>query len=164
VFPVCDGHLVVFTDRDDPQGVLLRADDHVPRLPDRWEVEAYRRSRRDAARSGRFVPPQSVQEYARTPKPYLRTLRFDEQERIWVLTNRNDAGFSYLDVFYPAGFAGTVRVAGRAAAFDVLGSTLAVLADRQVASDDADGIPEREIDWYDVGHLEVELARMRESP
>ena len=45
-----------------------------------------------------------------------------------------------------------------------VGSTLAVLADRPVASDDADGIPAREIDWYDVRHLEVELARMREGP
>ena len=109
------------------------------------------------------MPPQSVEEYARTPRPYLRELRFDERERIWVLTNRNDGGFSYLDVFYPAGFAGTVRVAGRAAAFDVLGPTLAVLVDRPVLPGDADEIPDRVIDWYDIGQLEVKLSRRWEG-
>ena len=71
-----------------------------------------------------------------------------------MLTNRNDDGFSYLDIDSTAQFAGTVRVAGRAEAFDVLGSTLAVLVDRPVGPGDADGIPDRGIDWYDISELE----------
>ncbi len=124
-------------------------------MPDAWEVDDYRRRRREAARSGGFVPPQSAEEYARTPRSYLRALRYDDRERIWLLTDRNDGGFSYLDVFHPSGYAGTVRVAGRAAEFDVLGSTLAVLADRPMSPGDADGIPERVIDWYEIGGLDV---------
>ena len=33
------------------------------------------------------------------------------------------------------------------------GSTLVVLVERQVGLDDADGIPDRALDWYDIGEL-----------
>ena len=86
-------------------------------------------------------------------------INFDERDRLWVLTNRNRLDFSYLDVYSDTMLLASVRVRDRAEGFDVLGSTLAVLVDRLVHLGNA-GIPGREIDWYDLGELEAELARV----
>ncbi len=59
---------------------------------------------------------------------------------------------SYLDVSEIAEYAGSVKVRDRLRAFDLLGSTPVVLVDRQVGPD-ADGIPDRALDWYDIGDL-----------
>ncbi len=80
------------------------------------------------------------------------------QGRLWVLTNWDREEFSYLDVFGRSEYAGTVRVRHRAVGFDVLGSTLAVLVERPVGEDGADGFPDRGIDWYDVSGLEFGVA------
>ncbi len=162
-FPACNGHLILFRDRDDTQGFLVEAPLYAPELPNPWEVDDYRALRRSSARAGGFVPPHSVQDYASTPKSYSRILRFDERERLWVLTNRNRYDFSYLDVYSDTAFVGAVRIRDRAEGFDVLGSTLAVLVDRRVLPGDTDGFPDREIDWYDIGRLEVELVRARDD-
>ena len=160
-FAACNGHLILFRDRDDPQGTLFQAVTYAPELPNAWEVEDYRAAQRSAARAGGFVPPRSADDYARTPKSYSRIISFAERDRLWVLTNRNRFDFSYLDVYSDTTLLGSVRVRDRAEGFDVLGSTMAVLVDRLVPPGDA-GIPDREIDWYDIGQLEAELARIQE--
>ncbi len=81
---------------------------------------------------------------------------FDNHDRLWVLTLRDRDEWSCLDVFDgDGGYAGTVRVRDRAHGFDIRGSTLVVLVERQADPDDPDEIPDRAIDWYDVSRLHI---------
>ena len=36
-FPACNGHLILFRDRDDPQGTLFQAVTYAPELPNAWK-------------------------------------------------------------------------------------------------------------------------------
>ena len=161
VFPACGGHLIYFLGPDDEAGRLVATPTYVPELPNERDVRFLEELRKDAIQSGGFVLPASaVEEYRRTPVPYSHYLWFDGRNRLWVLTRRDRDAWSYLDVYDPAGeYAGTVRVRDRGVGFDILGSTLAVLVERQAGPDDADGIPDRAIDWYDIGGLEFGLRR-----
>ena len=104
--------------------------------------------------------PASVDErlesYRATTKHYYLSTAaqlFDDANRYWVATQRDTHEWSYLDVYENARYIGSVRVGSRLRGFDLLGSTLVVLVDRQVGPDDADGIPDRALDWYDIGDL-----------
>ena len=77
----------------------------------------------------------------------------DDANRYWIATQRDTHEWSYLDVYENAEYVGSVRVRDRIRGFDLLGSTLVVLVERQVGPDDADGIPDRALDWYDIGEL-----------
>lgn len=57
---------------------------------------------------------------------------------------------SFLDVYADAAYYGTVRVRDRIVDFDIIGRTLAVLVERGIGPEDADGVPDRAIDWYDI--------------
>ena len=97
---------------------------------------------------------ETLEDYRSRPKSYsLGTEHqlFDSDNRYWIATRRDTHEWSYLDVYEDAAFAGSVRVRDRLMAFDLLGSTLVVLVERQVGPDDADGVPDRALDWYDVG-------------
>ena len=48
-----------------------------------------------------------------------------------------------------------MKVRDQAVAFDLRGSTLAVLVNRPAGPDDADGYPDRAIDWYEIGALKI---------
>ena len=104
----------------------------------------------------RSVVERRMEDYRATPKPYdLGTEHqlFDAGNRYWIATQRDTHEWSYLDVYENAEFVRSVRVRDRLRAFDLQGSTLVVLVDRQLGPDDADGIPDRALDWYDVGDL-----------
>ena len=154
VFSLCRGQLLLFADRDDPSGTLVRAPRYVPELPNEQEVEAYLEA------AGPFAMESW---FRRTPKRYLRgRLVFDGQGRLWALTDRNlNDGSSYLDVYEGTEYRGAVRVRHHALAVDLLGSTLAVLVDRPVGPRDADGFPDRGVDWYDIGDLDFGSPRER---
>lgn len=97
---------------------------------------------------------QTLEDYRARPKPYSLGAEhrlIDAANRFWIATQRDTHEWSYLDVYENARYAGSVRVRDRLRAFDVLGSTLVVLVDRQVGPDDADGVPDRALDWYDIG-------------
>ena len=99
---------------------------------------------------------ENLESYRATPKRYfLGTDRqlFDAANRYWIATQRDTHEWSYLDVYESAEYVGSVKVRDRLRGFDLLGSTLVVLVDRQVGPDDADGIPDRALDWYDIGDL-----------
>ena len=109
--------------------------------------------------AGRPVP-QSVEEeledYRATPKKYFLSTGaqlVDDANRWWIATQRDTHEWSYLDVYENAEYLGSVKVRDRLRAFDLAGSTLVVLAERRVGPDDTDGIPDRALDWYDVGDL-----------
>ncbi|MYA63250.1 MAG: hypothetical protein F4139_08095 [Gemmatimonadetes bacterium] len=99
---------------------------------------------------------ESLEGYRGKPKPYSlgeEHRLFDAANRYWIATQRDTHEWSYLDVYENAEYVGSVRVRDRLRAFDLLGSTLVVLVERQAGPDDADGVPDRELDWYDIGEL-----------
>ena len=150
VFPLCRGQLLLFTARDDASGTLIRAPRYVLEYPSEREVQDYLESAGGFAREDWF---------RRMPKPYQRLpLVFDDQDRLWVVTNRGrDQGVSYLDVYSGSQYWGAVRLRHDARAVDVLGSTLVVLVDRPVGPGDADGYPDRGVDWYDISGVGLGL-------
>ncbi len=147
-FPLCRGQLLFFAGRDDASGTLVRAPRYVLEYPSEREVEEFLES------AGGFAT-ESL--FRRTPKPYPRLpLVSDDLGRLWVVTRRGrDDGVSYLDVYSGPEYWGAVRVRHDALAVDVLGSTLVVLVDRPVGRGDADGYPDRGVDWYDISELEA---------
>ena len=155
VFGACDGHLLHYSSRDDSVGQVILAPTYTIELPNERDIQYVEELRRNAAQRGEFVPPPPSRD---TPKAYSRHRWFDGQDRLWVLTNRDRDEWSYLDIYDRDGqYAGTVRIRDRAHGFDVLGSTLAVLVERQAGPDDADGVPDRAIDWYDISAVDLGL-------
>ena len=125
----------------------------VAEYPTHEDVERYLERCRSPA--SRFLGlPCEPERFRITPKNYSVHYWIDDQDCLWVLTNRDREAFSYLDIFIGPEFVGSVRVRHRAVGFDVVGSTLAMLVDRPVGPDDPDGFPDRGIDWYDIGGLE----------
>ena len=102
------------------------------------------------------VVDQTLESYRSTPKRYSLGgghQLVDADNRYWIATQRDTHEWSYLDVYENAEYAGSVRVRDRLRGFDVFGSTLVVLVERQVGPDDAYGVPDRALDWYDLGNL-----------
>ena len=81
-------------------------------------------------------------------------LAYDDHGRLWVATERDRARYSYLDRYLGTEYIGSVRVRDRLLGYDVYGSTLATVVEREP---DADGIGWREVDWYDIGRLRLGL-------
>ena len=83
--------------------------------------------------------------------------RFDPAGHLWIATQRDHNESSYLDVFTvrDRAFLGSVMVRDHMKGFDLVGSTLVVLAERAAGPDDLDGIPDVAIDWYDVSGLRL---------
>ncbi|MXW10025.1 MAG: hypothetical protein F4Z78_09365 [Gammaproteobacteria bacterium] len=158
---LCRGQMLFVADRDDDGGTLVQAPTYVRELPNQRDVERYLDGCGPGFPSpGSFRPTCALDVFRRTPKAYAspERHRVDDVGRLWVLTNRDREEFSHLDVFRGPEYLGTVRVRHRGVGFDVLGSTLAVLVERPVGEGDADGLPDRAIDWYDISGLEFGLA------
>ena len=158
VFVACEGHLIFVGDTGD--ATVLRAPTYLAELPDERDVARFEEFLMVVNRLNDRPASESVDEnlesYRATPKKYsLGTDHqlFDAANRYWVATQRDTHEWSYLDVYENAEYVGSVKVRDRLRAFDFLGSTLVVLVDRQVGADDADGIPDRALDWYEIGDL-----------
>ena len=168
VFVACEGHLIFVGDTGD--ATVLRAPTEFPderdvaREEERlWTVqrsllpeEATRALQGTSDGTYRSFVDESLEAYRAKPKPYhlgTENQLVDAANRYWIATQRDTHEWSYLDVYENAEYVGSVRVSDRIRGFDLLGSTLVVLVDRQVGPDDADGIPDRALDWYDIGDL-----------
>ena len=158
-FLACDGHLV-FDGGSGAEAAVVRAPTHVEEFPDERDV-ARRRDEIGAFNRGLaelgLSPLQDIEEeletYRATPKRYyLSTSQhlFDAVGRYWVATHRDLHEWSYLDVYEDAEFVASVKVRDRLLGFDLAGSTLVVLVERQLGPDDPDGVPGRAVDWYEV--------------
>ena len=82
---------------------------------------------------------ENLEDYRATPKKYFLSTAdqlVDNANRYWIATQRDTHEWSYLDVYENAEYVGSVRVKDRFRAFDLLGSTLVVLVERQVGEDD----------------------------
>ena len=164
-FSICDAQLLFFAHRDAATGRLVKSPTYTEELPNRRDIEEYQEGWREFRRRiGGSVESADAAAWLeglrQRPKSYGARTWFDTRDRLWVLTHRDRNEWSYLDIFgADGGYAGTVRVRDRALGFDILGHTLAVLVERQVGPADADGIPDRAIDWYDLSRLDIGLER-----
>ena len=157
-FVACEGHLIFVGEAG--EATVLRAPMYVPELPDERDV-ARREEELLALNRSQGLPrtpaiDEGLERYRATPKHYYLSAGeqlFDDANRYWIATGRDQHEWSWLDVYETAEYLGSVRVRDRLRAFDLLGSTLVVLVDRQVGPDDADGIPDRALDWYDIADL-----------
>ena len=156
VHVACEGHLVFVAENGDV--AVLQAPTYTGELPNRRDVEWWEEVARSTEQ--RDLPFEvdwdaRIAEIQNTPKNYhllFGQQKFDERGRLWIATQRDRDEFSYLDVYDPAeaAFVGSVRVGDRIEGFDLLGSTLVVLVERQLPPGDPVGIADRAIDWYDV--------------
>jgi len=168
VFVACGDRLIFAGDNGDatvlPVPTYLPDERDVARLEERLSAvqgslhpeEASRALQVSSEGTYRSFVEESLEGYRAKPKPYSlgeEHRLFDAANRYWIATQRDTHEWSYLDVYENAEYVGSVRVGDRLRAFDLLGSTLVVLVERQVGPDDADGVPDRELDWYDIGEL-----------
>ena len=158
IFVACEGHLIFVGDTGD--ATVLRAPTYLAELPDEREVARHEEMLMALNMANDRPASESVDErlesYRATPKKYFLSTAdqlVDAANRYWIATQRDLHEWSYLDVYENAEYVGSVKVRDRLRGFDLLGSTLVVLVERQVGADDADGIPDRVLDWYDVGDL-----------
>ena len=168
VFVACEGRLIFVDNNGD--ATVLRAPTELPderdvaREEERMWAQRGRLREFEMARVRQISPDgtygslvdEMLEDYRTRPKRYTlgpEHQLFDAANRYWVATQRDTHEWSYLDVYANAALAGSVKIRDRLRAFDVLGSTLVVLVERQVGPDDSDGIPDRALDWYDIGDL-----------
>ena len=162
VFVACEGHLIFVDDTGD--ATVLRAPTYLAELPDQRDVARRERElvafNRGLERLG--LPPSQMAErlerYRTTPERYFLGTEhqlFDAANRYWVATQRDTHEWSYLDIYERSEYVGSVKIRNRLRGFDLLGSTLVALVDRQADQDDPNGIPARTLEWYNVGDLEL---------
>jgi len=158
VFLACDGHLIFVGNTGDAR--VLRAPTYLAELPNERDVARLEEALRALNVRNGFPASTDVEEnlesYRAEAKKYsLGTAHqlVDATNRYWVATQRDTHEWSYLDVYENAEYVRTVKVRDRLRGFDLVGSTLVVLVDRQLGPDDADGIPDRALDWYEVREL-----------
>ena len=153
-FVACEGQLIFAGDAGGATVVL--APTYAAELPDERDV-ARREEMLRSLQAGRPAtqPVEGfLEDYRATPKKYFLSTGaqlVDDANRWWIATQRDTHEWSYLDVYESAEYVGSVKVRDRLRAFDLVGSTLVVLAERRVGPDDTDGIPDRALDWYDIG-------------
>ena len=152
VFPACGGLMIFLEDRDGDDATLVEAPLYVEEFRSEAEIEAFAAMQRTSP----FGSEAAVERRRTTPLRYnLGRPIFDDRDRLWILTRRFQDGVSHLDIYADTRLVGVVQVRDRAVAFDLRGSTLVVLVNRPVGPDDPDGFPDRAIDWYDIGDLEI---------
>ncbi|MYH48362.1 MAG: hypothetical protein F4020_00225 [Gammaproteobacteria bacterium] len=152
VFPACGGLMILLEDRDGDAASLVEAPLYVEEFRTEAEVDAFAAQQRTSM----FGSEATVERYRTTPLRYnVGRPIFDDRDQLWVLTRRFHEGFSHLDIYAGTRLIGVVQVRDRAVGFDLRGSTLVILTDRPVGPEDPDGYPDRAIDWYDIGKLEI---------
>ena len=137
------------------------APNYVALPPSDRDVEAYLdRVTRIGGGSGFLSPAQKeayAAEYRAEPRRWFlsqTSLAFDGENRLWAALTLDRDAFSYIEIWIGARYAATVRIRDRLLGFDILGSTLVALVEREP---DQYGIAQRGIDWYDIA--EIEFAR-----
>ena len=163
-FLACDGYLV-FDGGADREATVVRAPTYVEEFPDegdvarrREEIESFNRSLAELGFGLTQDIEEQLESYRTTPKRYYLATNqhlFDARNRYWVATHRDLREWSYLDVYEDTEYVASVKVRDRMLGFDLVGSTLVVLVERSLGPEDADGVPDRALDWYDIGDLPV---------
>lgn len=138
--------------------IMVRAPRYVAEPPSDRDVQEHRDGIREFRRriGNESDISASVERFSERPRLYylLRGQEtFDGQGRLWISTRRGRIESSFIDVYDGVEFVGTVEVRDRMIDFDLFEGTLAVLVERQLGPDDSDGVPDRGIDWYDLGEF-----------
>lgn len=153
-------HEVVFLDhRDAKSATVVAAPNYFEALPNTRDVEAYVEG--VISIGGGRVSLSSAQKeayaagYREEPKRWFLggpwSLTFDGENRLWAAITLDRDAFSYIEIWIGTQYAGAVRIRDRLMGYDILGSTLVALVERQP---DRYGIAQRAIDWYNIGGLE----------
>ena len=151
-FGACSSKLLFYPPDADGQVTVVEAPTYTGELPNHRDIDEFREGMRFVFNGG-TVPLAAVQEFAETPKTDRipgRAMLYDASQRLWVATQRDRDRFSYLDVYVDTSFRGSVQVRDRLLGFDIVEGTLVTLVERALGEDDADGVPDRGIDWYDI--------------
>ena len=158
VMIACRGMLVFVS--ADGEATVVRSPAYFDELPSEREVARRAEGLEVLARRprGPRVNPEWLESYRNSPKAYhllAEIGRFDAAGRLWIATQRDHNEFSHLDVFSvrDAAYVGSVKVRDHMKGFDLVGSTLVVLAESVDGPPDADGFPALTINWYDVGEF-----------
>lgn len=152
VFGVCNSMLLFYSPDAGGQTRVVESPTFADELPNHRDIEEFREGARFLF-DGDTVPAAAVREFAETPKRDRivgRSMVYDSSERLWVATQRDRDRFSYFDLYVDTAFVGSVQVRDRLLGFDILDSILVTLVERPFDEDDADGVPNRGIDWYDL--------------
>ena len=154
------GHEMVFLDHwDATTATVVAAPNYFEAFPNARDVEAYvdgiTRIGGDRVSLTRAQREAYAAEYRTKPHQWFLggplSLNLDGENRVWAANTRNRDVVSHLDVWMDRRYAGTVRIRSRLVDYDILGSTLVALVERQP---NEYGIAQRAIDWYDIGELE----------
>ncbi len=158
VTTACEQELVFLDHWADSAAIVVPSPTYVPALPNERDVEVY--VERVSRIGGGMVHLSDARKeayaagYRDTPKKWYYggsvALSFDGENRLWAATSRDRDAFSYFDIWMNRGYAGTVRIRDRLMGYDILGSTLVALVEREP---DRYGIAPRAIDWYDIGNV-----------
>ena len=158
VLIACRGHLIFVS--ADGEATVVRSPAYFDELPSEREVARWAEQLGVLARRprGPAVRPEWLEAYRNSPKFYHmagQTGLFDATGRLWIATQRDHNEFSYLDVFSArdGAFIGSVKVRDHMKGFDLVGSTLVVLAERVAGPDDSGVVPDYAISWYDIGEF-----------
>lgn len=148
----CQRELVFLENRDAPAATLIQSPTYAEEFPNERDIAEIEGNNR------RYLLQRNVDVYRETPKRnHLRgvaSLAYDDHGRLWVATQRDRARFSYFDLYVRTEYVGSVRIKDRLQGYDLHGSTLAALVEREPG---ADGIGWRAVDWYDIGELDLGL-------
>lgn len=151
-FGACSSNLLFYPPDADGQITVVEAPTYTGELSNHRDIDEFREGMRFLFNGG-AVPLAAVQEYAEAPKTDRipgRAMLYDASDRLWVATQRDRDRSSYFDVYVDTSFLGSVQVRDRLLGFDIVDGTLVTLVDRALDEDDAYGVPDRGIDWYDI--------------
>ena len=151
-FPACQRELVFLADRDAPAATVIQSPTYAEELPNERDIAEIE------DRNRRFMLQRDLAVYRETPKRnhlQVSSLAYDDQGRLWVATERDRAHFSYFDLYVGTEYVGSVRIRDRILGYDLHGTTLAALVEREPGPD---GIGWRAVDWYDIGELDLGLG------
>jgi hypothetical protein len=151
LFLACHGEVLLwYADRDSEEpAAIVRSPTYVERYPTDEDVASTRRT----LGSKPWAPGE--EDIRSRPKLWYGPKVLDDRRRFWAVSHWDGAPdvvrpVSYIDMFRLTAdgpeYAMTLQVADRVVGMDVLGSTLAVLVER----DGGGVISERRVDWYGV--------------
>ena len=155
VFGVCNSLLLFYSPDAGGQATVVESPTYADELPNHRDIDEFREGARFMF-GGDTVPDAAVRDFAETPKRDRivgRSMVYDASERLWVATQRDRDRYSYFDLYVDTAFVGSVQVRDRLLGFDILNGTLVTLVERALNEHDADGVPDRGLDWYDVRHV-----------
>ncbi len=147
-FPACQDELVFLEHRDAPTARSLQSPTYAEEFPNERDIAEF-----DGQRS--FIDLDTYRQLPKRNHLTVGSLAYDDHGRLWVATQRDRAHFSYFDLYVGTEYVGSVRIRDRVLGYDLYGSTLAALVEREPGPD---GIGWRAVDWYDIGALGLGLG------